>query len=145
VPIVMLTALGDVADRITGLELGADDYVVKPFSPKELEARIRCVLRRVEKEQVAGIPNSGLIQVSDLRIDTNKRQVYRGEERIRLTGMEFSLLELLVSRSGEPFSRGEILKEVWATPRNVTWTPGWWMCISPVCVPNWKMIRPTPS
>ncbi|HBH73542.1 MAG TPA: DNA-binding response regulator, partial [Synechococcales bacterium UBA10510] len=91
-------------DRITGLELGADDYVVKPFSPKELEARIRCVLRRVEKEQVAGSANSGLIAVSDLRIDTNKRQVYRGDERIRLTGMEFSLLELLVSRSGEPFS-----------------------------------------
>ncbi|MFM9048216.1 MAG: response regulator transcription factor RpaB [Cyanobium sp.] len=113
VPIVMLTALGDVADRITGLELGADDYVVKPFSPKELEARIRCVLRRVDKDQVAGISNTGVIQVADLRIDTNTRQVYRGEERIRLTGMEFSLLELLVSRSGEPFSRGEILKEVW--------------------------------
>jgi OmpR family response regulator RpaB len=114
VPIVMLTALGDVADRITGLELGADDYVVKPFSPKELEARIRCVLRRVEKESgAAGIPNSGVISVGDLRIDTNKRQVYRADERIRLTGMEFSLLELLVSRSGEPFSRGEILKEVW--------------------------------
>jgi len=102
-----------VADRITGLELGADDYVVKPFSPKELEARIRCVLRRVDKDQGPGIPNSGVIQVGELRIDTNKRQVYRGEERIRLTGMEFSLLELLVSRSGEPFSRGEILKEVW--------------------------------
>ena len=113
VPIVMLTALGDVADRITGLELGADDYVVKPFSPKELEARIRCVLRRIEKEQVAGIPNSGVIQVADLRIDTNKRQVFRADERVRLTGMEFSLLELLVGRSGEPFSRGEILKDVW--------------------------------
>ena len=113
-PVVMLTALGDVADRITGLELGADDYVVKPFSPKELEARIRCVLRRVEKEHGGGnIPNSGVIQVADLKIDTNKRQVYRNDERIRLTGMEFSLLELLVSRSGEPFSRGEILKEVW--------------------------------
>jgi len=113
VPIVMLTALGDVADRITGLELGADDYVVKPFSPKELEARIRCVLRRVEKEQVAGIPSSGLIQVGDLRIDTNKRQVFMADERIRLTGMEFSLLVLLVSRSGEPISRGEILRDVW--------------------------------
>jgi OmpR family response regulator RpaB len=114
VPIVMLTALGDVADRITGLELGADDYVVKPFSPKELEARIRCVLRRVEKEHgTGGIPNSGVIQVGSLRVDTNKRQVYRADERIRLTGMEFSLLELLVGRSGEPFSRGEILKEVW--------------------------------
>ena len=113
VPIVMLTALGDVADRITGLELGADDYVVKPFSPKELEARIRCVLRRIGKEGAAGIPNSGLIQINDIRIDTNKRQVFRGDERIRLTGMEFSLLELLVGRSGEPFSRGEIIKEVW--------------------------------
>ena len=88
VPIVMLTALGDVADRITGLELGADDYVVKPFSPKELEARIRCVLRRVEKEQIAGLPNSGVIAVMNLKIDTNKRQVYRNDERIRLTGME---------------------------------------------------------
>ena len=113
VPIVMLTAMADVADRITGLELGADDYVVKPFSPKELEARIRCVLRRVEKEHIAGIPNSGVIQVMNLKIDTNKRQVFRNDERIRLTGMEFSLLELMVSRSGEPFSRGEILKEVW--------------------------------
>ena len=113
VPIVMLTALGDVADRITGLELGADDYVVKPFSPKELEARIRCVLRRIDKEQLPGMPNSGLILVTDIKIDTNRRQVFKSDERIRLTGMEFSLLELLVSRSGEPFSRGEILKEVW--------------------------------
>ena len=113
VPIVMLTALGDVADRITGLELGADDYVVKPFSPKELEARIRCVLRRIDKEQMPGMPNSGLILVTDIKIDTNRRQVFKSDERIRLTGMEFSLLELLVSRSGEPFSRGEILKEVW--------------------------------
>ena len=100
VPIIMLTALGDVADRITGLELGADDYVVKPFSPKELEARIRSVLRRVDKTGASGI-------------HTNKRQVYKGDERIRLTGMEFSLLELLVSRSGEAFSRSEILQEVW--------------------------------
>ncbi|MDT7945492.1 response regulator transcription factor [Synechococcus sp. R55.3] len=113
IPIIMLTALGDVADRITGLELGADDYVVKPFSPKELEARIRSVLRRVARSAHDGIPSSGVIQVGDIRIDTNKRQVYKRDERIRLTGMEFSLLELLVSRSGEPFSRSEILQEVW--------------------------------
>ncbi len=113
VPIIMLTALGDVADRITGLELGADDYVVKPFSPKELEARIRSVLRRVDKVSTTGIPSSGVIQINTIRIDTNKRQVYKGDERIRLTGMEFSLLELVVSRSGEPFSRAEILQEVW--------------------------------
>lgn len=113
VPIIMLTALGDVADRITGLELGADDYVVKPFSPKELEARIRSVLRRVDRGTTSGIPSSGVIHVGDLKIDTNKRQVYKRGERIRLTGMEFSLLELVVSRSGEPFSRSEILQEVW--------------------------------
>lgn len=113
VPIIMLTALGDVADRITGLELGADDYVVKPFSPKELEARIRSVLRRVEKGGAAGIPSSGVMAIGSIKIDTNKRQVYKSDERVRLTGMEFSLLELLVSRSGEPFSRSEILQEVW--------------------------------
>jgi OmpR family response regulator RpaB len=113
IPIIMLTALGDVADRITGLELGADDYVVKPFSPKELEARIRSVLRRTDKVGGAGIPSSGVIAINNIRIDTNKRQVYKGDQRIRLTGMEFSLLELLVSRSGEPFSRSEILQEVW--------------------------------
>lgn len=113
IPIIMLTALGDVADRITGLELGADDYVVKPFSPKELEARIRSVLRRVDKEGLSGIPSSGVIQIGSIKIDTNRRQVYKGDERIRLTGMEFSLLELMVGRSGEAFSRSEILQEVW--------------------------------
>ena len=111
--VILMTAYGTAQTAIEAMKFGAFDYVVKPFSPKELEARIRCVLRRVDKDQAAGIPNSGVIQVNDLKIDTNKRQVYRDDERIRLTGMEFSLLELLVSRSGEPFSRGEILKEVW--------------------------------
>nr|QUE28385.1 OmpR [Porphyrostromium japonicum] len=114
VPIIMLTALGDVSDRITGLELGADDYVVKPFSPKELEARIRSVLRRTDKViSNSGIPNSGVIKVGYLKVDTNKKQVYRNNERVRLTGMEFSLLELLVSKAGEAFSRAAILQQVW--------------------------------
>ena len=113
VPIIMLTALGDVADRITGLELGADDYVIKPFSPKELEARIRSVLRRTEKIQLSSNSNSGIVQFNFLKIDFNRRQVYKGDERIRLTGMEFSLLELLISKSGQAFSRAEILQEVW--------------------------------
>ena len=114
VPIIMLTALGDVADRITGLELGADDYVIKPFSPKELEARIRSVLRRTEKVQLSSSNNkSGIVQFSFLKIDFNRRQVYKADERIKLTGMEFSLLELLISRSGQAFSRAEILQEVW--------------------------------
>lgn len=114
VPIIMLTALGDVADRITGLELGADDYVIKPFSPKELEARIRAVFRRVDKvTTTTGLPVSGVINFSFLQVDLNKRQVYKNNTRVRLTGMEFSLLELLVSRSGQAFSRADILQEVW--------------------------------
>lgn len=114
VPIIILTALGDVSDRITGLELGADDYIVKPFSPKELEARIRSVLRRIEKINInSSIPSSGVINIGFLKIDTNKRQVYKNHERVRLTGMEFSLLELLISKAGEAFSRASILQEVW--------------------------------
>ena len=67
----------------------------------------------MEKGSNPGIPNSGVISIASVKIDTNKRQVYKGDERIRLTGMEFSLLELLVGCSGEPFSRSEILQEVW--------------------------------
>nr|YP_010330100.1 regulatory component of sensory transduction system [Porphyridium aerugineum]P28835.1 RecName: Full=Probable transcriptional regulator ycf27; AltName: Full=OmpR-like protein [Porphyridium aerugineum]UNJ17816.1 regulatory component of sensory transduction system [Porphyridium aerugineum]CAA44464.1 regulatory protein [Porphyridium aerugineum] len=114
VPIIMLTALSDVSDRITGLELGADDYIVKPFSPKELEARIRSVLRRVDKASSNNnLPNSGIINIGFLKIDVNKHQVYKNNERVRLTGMEFSLLELLISKAGQPFSRATILQEVW--------------------------------
>lgn len=114
VPIIMLTALGDVADRITGLELGADDYVTKPFSPKELEARIRSVLRRSEKVQISPSNyKSGIVEFGFLKIDFNRRQVFKADERIKLTGMEFSLLELLISTSGQAFSRAEILQEVW--------------------------------
>lgn len=114
IPIIMLTALGDVADRITGLELGADDYVIKPFSPKELEARIRSVLRRIERVTFTpGLPTSGIMKMGVITVDINKRQVYKSGTRIRLTGMEFNLLELLVSKSGQPFSRADILQEVW--------------------------------
>nr|YP_009297210.1 regulatory component of sensory transduction system [Porphyridium sordidum]AOM66553.1 regulatory component of sensory transduction system [Porphyridium sordidum] len=114
IPIIMLTALGDVSDRITGLELGADDYVIKPFSPKELEARIRSILRRFKKiNGNNNLPNSGVINIGALKVDVNKHQVYKNNNRIRLTGMEFSLLELLMSKAGQPFSRATILQEVW--------------------------------
>lgn len=113
IPIIMLTALGDVADRLMGLELGADDYMVKPFSPKELEARICSLLRRVEKTVTSGMPNSGVVRVGTLQIDTNKRQVYKGYEKIRLTGKEFSLLEMLIGHCGRTISRSEILEKVW--------------------------------
>lgn len=117
-PIIILTALGDVSERITGLELGADDYVVKPFSPKELEARVKSILRRTFNKNGSSSPKetNNVIQIGQIKIDTNKRQVFRKNERVRLTGMEFSLLELLVTNSGTPFSRGEILKHVWSYP-----------------------------
>ena len=120
VPIIMLIPLGDVADRITDLKLGADDYVVKPFSPKELEARIRSAIPSSGIPS-SGIPSSGVIHVGNIKIDMYKRQAYKGDERVRFGGMDFSVLELLVSRSGEPLSRSEILQEVWGyTPeRNV--------------------------
>ena len=121
VPIIILTALGDVSERITGLELGADDYVVKPFSPKELEARVKAVLRRTNNREMTPSAGGGkvtknVITTGNIKIDTARRQVYRKNERIRLTGMEFSLLELLVNNSGQAFSRNEILQHVWAYP-----------------------------
>lgn len=117
VPIIMLTALGDISDRVMGLELGADDYVMKPFSPKELEARIRSVLRRAGNgaKNIAARKdtNQTILQIGSLVIDTNKRQVFKGAERIKLTGMEFNLLELLVTKAGERLSRSMILDRVW--------------------------------
>jgi OmpR family response regulator RpaB len=117
-PIIILTALGDVSERITGLELGADDYVIKPFSPKELEARVKAVLRRMnQKTDATGSKvTKNVIITGNLKIDTSRRQVFRKNERIRLTGMEFSLLELLVANSGQPFTRNQILQYVWSYP-----------------------------
>lgn len=117
-PIIILTALGDVAERITGLELGADDYVVKPFSPKELEARVKSILRRTFSKNGAPASKeaSNVMVIGNIKIDTSKRQVFKKNERVRLTGMEFSLLELLVTNSGKPYSRGEILQHVWSYP-----------------------------
>lgn len=118
-PIILLTALGDVSERITGLELGADDYVVKPFSPKELEARVKAILRRLNTTAAAAttrVDNNNVINVGSIKIDKSKRQVFKKNDRVRLTGMEFSLLELLVSNSGKPFSRSEILQHVWSYP-----------------------------
>nr|WDB00070.1 Ycf27 [Cyanidium sp. THAL103] len=114
VPIIMLTALGDISDRITGFELGADDYVIKPFSPRELEARIKSILKRNYKHINCLVSTSvSCIEIGFLKIDLNKKQVYKKNEKIRLTGMEFNLLELLISQSGKPFSRSAILHDVW--------------------------------
>jgi OmpR family response regulator RpaB len=118
VPIIMLTALADVADRIAGLQMGADDYLVKPFSPKELEARIQTILRRFKKISWQNEEDPNITQIGLLRIDPNKRRVSLGDRLVRLTEIEFNILQLLIDRSGKPISRAEILQAIWGyTPR----------------------------
>ena len=112
VPIILLTALANVADRITGLEAGADDYMVKPFSPKELETRIRCILRRFDKATDDNT-NAAVLEVGSLRVETHTRKIYQNNVLIRLTDMEFNMLKLLVSQAGVCISRLEILEKVW--------------------------------
>jgi len=115
-PIVMLTARGEEADRVVGLELGADDYVTKPFSPRELAARVKALLRRVEP---AGATEK-LIEVGPLRIDPASYRVTRAGKPVPLSTLEFRLLYYLASRPNKVFSRDQLLDAVWGTERFVT-------------------------
>lgn len=112
VPIMMLTALGDEVDRILGLELGADDYLTKPFSAQELLARIRALLRRVELDRK--LPGEYLA-VGDIRLELAPRRVYKGEQELTLRYKEFELLSLLMSRAGDVVTRCELFDLVWGT------------------------------
>jgi len=105
VPIIMLTARVEETDRLIGLELGADDYIVKPFSPRELVARVRAVLRRVK----GGVHQPGLIRTGDLEIDLHGHRVTRAGEPILLTRTEFNLLATLAQHPGQTFSRAQLL------------------------------------
>lgn len=113
VAIIMLSAIDNVSDRIKGLEFGADDYVVKPFSPKELAARVKSILRRAENNWVRIEQNPSSFTVGNLLIDESQHQVFKNGERIYLTELEFSLLQLLVHNAGERLSRTYILDNVW--------------------------------
>ncbi|HPS78843.1 MAG TPA: response regulator transcription factor [Thermoanaerobaculaceae bacterium] len=113
VPVIMLTARGDDVDRIVGLELGADDYLPKPFNPRELVARMRAVLRRVDGEPEPGTRRKPrLVEVDDVTLDLGARTVRRAGEELRLTGLEFSLLEALVRAAGEVVRRSDLYREV---------------------------------
>lgn len=108
VPIIILTARGDESDRVVGLELGADDYIVKPFSPKELVARVRAVLRRAEL--VPGPSGVETLRVLDITLDVPKMRVERAGEPIDLTGAEFTLLETMMRQPGRIYTRAQLLE-----------------------------------
>lgn len=114
VPILMLTAMGAVQDRVTGLRCGADDYLTKPFSFDELLARIESLLRRPPELQVPSSANSEL-RVGDLLFDRDKMQVSKMGEKIALTAKELALLEFLMAAPGRLFSRERILSNVWGS------------------------------
>jgi two-component system, OmpR family, alkaline phosphatase synthesis response regulator PhoP len=105
-PIIMLTALVEETDRLIGLELGADDYITKPFSPRELVARVRAVLRRAEGER----ETMSVLHAGDLVIDMQRRTLRRGGELIELTATEFELLAVLAREPGRPFTRTQLLE-----------------------------------
>ena len=108
-PVIMLTARGEEADRIVGLELGADDYVTKPFSPRELAARVRTVLRRAQP----AAPRDERLSFDGLELDAGTREVQRDGESLRLTAKEFDLLWFLASNPRRVFSRDQLMSRVW--------------------------------
>jgi DNA-binding response OmpR family regulator len=107
-PVVMLTARGDEADRIVGLEMGADDYVVKPFSPKELVARVRALFRRLDRK-----PSDEPLVFGALQVDDKRHTVRWADRPVRLTAKEFALLVALLEARGRVLSRPALLEEVW--------------------------------
>ena len=109
VPVILLTAKGEESDRVVGLRSGADDYVVKPFSPAELVARVDAVLRRVDGDEAAAVP----LRFGDLEIDPRARSVAIAGREIELTQREFDLLEFLAAHAGQVFSRDQLMDRVW--------------------------------
>ncbi|TAH51770.1 MAG: response regulator transcription factor [Chloroflexota bacterium] len=112
VPVIMLTAKGEETDRIVGLELGADDYITKPFSPRELVARVKAVLRRVTTGTMLDTGERTLVR-GDLRIDPRARSVSVSDKAVELTSKEFDLLWFLASHPGQVFTRTQLLDHVW--------------------------------
>jgi two-component system phosphate regulon response regulator PhoB len=115
-PIVMLTAKGEEIDRIVGFEVGADDYVVKPFSVRELILRVRAVLRRRERNSEAAVPTS----FGRLRVDEEAHRVWVDQQEVTLTALEFKLLTTLLSRRGRVQSRDRLLNDVWGIDADIT-------------------------
>jgi DNA-binding response OmpR family regulator len=113
VPLLMLTAKKDETDKIVGLELGADDYMTKPFSPREMVTRVRAILRRAKQATVLSTNADGAMEFGDLRIDVPRHEVRVGARAISLTAKEFDLLRTLAGSPGKVFSRDALLNQVW--------------------------------
>jgi len=111
IPIIFLSSRGEETDKVLGLELGADDYVTKPFSPRELMVRIKAVLRRSVGAH-DHVPDT--YTFGHIKVDFRKYQLFKGEEEIKLTAAEFKILKLLCVNKGEPVSRHKILAEIWS-------------------------------
>lgn len=107
-PIIMITAKGEELDKILGLELGADDYITKPFSVRELVARAKAILRRTSFK-----PEDNSFKFGDINIDYQKHEVYKGKEKIELTLKEFELLEILIKNKGKVMTRDFLLDKIW--------------------------------
>lgn len=107
VPVIILTAKDEISDRVEGLDAGADDYVVKPFSIEELFARVRAHLRRTQDEE------TDILQFQDLKLNTSTREVYRGDRAIELTAKEFELMRYLLNHPRQVLTRDQILERVW--------------------------------
>jgi len=113
VPIIMLTAKDSEIDKVVGLELGADDYVTKPYSSRELVARIKAVLRRGSIDPNSSVENSGIHEVAGIRMDTERHQVSVNGKQITLPLKEFELLEFLLRNAGRVLTRGQLIDRVW--------------------------------
>jgi two-component system response regulator ResD len=118
VPVIMLTALGEESDRVLGLEVGADDYVTKPFSPRELVLRVQSVLRRSTTAPAPRPAGGGILQAGKLVVDVTGHRAFCAGEPLALTGREFDLLAFFLAHPGQAFTRAELMERVWG------WTYG---------------------
>ncbi len=114
-PVLFLTARTDEVDRVLGLEIGGDDYMTKPFSPRELMARVKAHLRREERDA-----EPGAVEIGPFRLDRTARRIFLGSRELELTSTEFSLLEFFLMHPGRAYSRDQLLQSVWGEQRNVT-------------------------
>ncbi|HKI85792.1 MAG TPA: response regulator [Thermoanaerobaculia bacterium] len=114
-PLIMLTAKGEEVDRIVGLELGAEDYITKPFSPREVALRIKAVLRRIESQG----SDEGALEIDGLRLDIAGHRLFVREKEVVLTATEFRLLKVLAERRGRVQTRGQLLSDVWGYSQEV--------------------------